>query len=80
MKTLTLAAALTALSFAQVIAGHANPWATEADSVLEKNHDANQAKSVNAPGEDEMRGNMAQRAWGKLGNTVGAGSTRGRNK
>ncbi|WP_323772134.1 hypothetical protein [Antarctobacter sp.] len=47
-------------------ADHGNPWATADDTVLSKNHDANQAKSVGTPGEDEMRGALTRAARGKL--------------
>ena len=50
-----------------VQAAHNNPWAGEDDVVLEKFHDANQAKSIGTPGETEMRGVMGRNANGKLG-------------
>ncbi|SMX31530.1 hypothetical protein [Actibacterium lipolyticum] len=74
MKLLTFAAALTALSFTPAFAGHANPWTTAIDTLLEKYHDTNQEKSADTPGENEMRGKMVQRAKGKLDNTVGPAS------
>ena len=63
---LTVAAVLGCLT-SPALAAHANPWASESATVLSKNHDANQARSVNTPGEDEMRGAMARNARGKLG-------------
>jgi len=46
-------------------ASHANPWATADDTLLSKYHDENQARSVDTPGEDEMRGGMERAANGK---------------
>ncbi|MBV7392579.1 hypothetical protein [Mameliella sediminis] len=74
----TLAAALgLVLMSGAALASHANPWATADDTVLEKYHDANQAKSIGTPGEDEMRGAMTRKARGKLedpqGGTGGGG-------
>lgn len=76
---MTLAATAAALTMAvslPVQADHANPWATEEDSVLAKNHDANQARSIGTPGEDEMRGVMTRSAHGKL-DTDGTGARDG---
>lgn len=70
--TITLTIGLVMLS-AAVQADHANPWATAEDTVLSKKHDANQAKSVGTPGEDEMRGAMTRAARGKTGDARGNG-------
>ncbi|SNS95476.1 hypothetical protein [Antarctobacter heliothermus] len=77
--TMTLAIGLAMLSGA-VQADHANPWATAEDTVLSKNHDANQAKSVGTPGEDEMRGAMTRAARGKTGDAQGYGGGTGGGK
>ena len=66
-RTLTFAA-LVALMAAPAFSNHANPWANENDTVLSKNHESNQLKSIDTPGEDEMRGAMVQKARGKLEN------------
>lgn len=58
--------AVLALLAAPALAGHANPWASEDDTILSKNHETNLAQSVGTPGEDEMRGVMEQNAHGKL--------------
>ena len=66
-RTLTAAvAAAFALATATLVhAGHANPWADADDTVLEQFHDTNQTRSIDTPGEDEMRGVMVQKAFGK---------------
>lgn len=57
MKTLlTTAGLLVALSLTAAEAAHNNPWATADDAVLSKNHDDNQSRSLDRPGEDEMKG------------------------
>lgn len=66
---LALAAAGTLGLSSMALADHNNPWATAEDTVLSKNHDANQLKSAGTPGEDEMRGVMVRSAKGKLGST-----------
>ena len=66
MKRYLIRAAILILTAAPVFAGHANPWAGDDDTVQSKNHDANQSKSIDTPGEDEMRGRMEQTARGKL--------------
>ncbi|MCC1491905.1 hypothetical protein [Cognatishimia sp. F0-27] len=43
-------------------AGHANPWAGPDDVVNARFHDANQARSIDTPGEDEMHGHQAGNA------------------
>lgn len=73
MTTLGVALGLALMSGAAQ-ADHANPWATAEDTVLAKNHDANQARSIGTPGEDEMRGVMARNARGKLENPQGGGA------
>jgi len=70
---LTTAMAITFGFVTAALAGHANPWATADDVILERHHDTNQARSADTPGQDEMRGAMVQRARGKL---EGAGSDR----
>ena len=67
MKTKTLAGILLALCAATpALAGHNNPWATDGDTILSQEHDANLLQSVDTPGEDEMLGVMVQQARGKL--------------
>jgi hypothetical protein len=66
MKTTALLTIACFLLGGPGLAGHANPWASEDDVVLQKNHEVNQLKSINTPGEDEMRGNMTRSAFGKL--------------
>ncbi len=58
--TRTLVAAFAALAFLGTpsLAAHNNPWASEGDVLLSRNHDDNQLKSVGTPGQDEMRGEM----------------------
>ncbi|EPX86929.1 hypothetical protein [Salipiger mucosus] len=53
-----------------VAASHANPWATSDDEVTSQYHEANQARSIGTPGEDEMKGVMVRRASGKLGGSA----------
>lgn len=67
---IVLAAALIALA-APALAGHANPWSSDEDSVNSKNHEENQTKSEATPGEDEMLGVMVRKARGKLDSSVG---------
>jgi hypothetical protein len=67
---------LSVLMTTPVLAAHNNPWATAEDTVLGKNHDANQEQSVGTPGEDEMRGEGAQdpdRGSGRGGQSRGGG-------
>lgn len=56
MKIRLIATTVISLMAAPAFAAHGNPWATEGDTVLGKNHDANQVQSVGTPGKDEMRG------------------------
>ncbi|WP_394179322.1 hypothetical protein [Yoonia maritima] len=67
-RQLTVTAVLAILA-TPVLADHGNPWATEGDTVLSQYHDANQAKSIDTPGEAEMRGALVRNARGKLGET-----------
>ncbi|SMX36961.1 hypothetical protein [Maliponia aquimaris] len=66
---LALTTATLLASAGAALADHGNPWATAEDTVLSRNHDANQAKSQGTRGEDEMRGVMTRSAHGKLGST-----------
>lgn len=50
-----LAAAIIALA-APALAGHANPWSSDEDSVNSQNHEENLTQSEGTPGEDEMLG------------------------
>jgi len=72
-KTLIVVAALCGALAVPAHADHNNPWATADDVVLSKNHEANQAKSADTPGNDEMRGVMVRSAHGKLGTAPGRG-------
>lgn len=81
MKHITpLALAVIALSgsISALEAGHANPWTDDLSEVLEKNHDSNQARSADTPGEDEMRGVMTRNAHGKTGGSA-AGTDSGKS-
>lgn len=60
MKKLAIAITLAVFAATPALAAHNNPWAASEDTVLGKNHDANQEQSAGTPGEDEMRGDMAQ--------------------
>lgn len=94
MKKMTVAMAVALICVAgPILAAHANPWATETDSVNSQYHDSNQARSADTPGEDEMRGVMVRAARGKLdvsvaassamssqGRAAGAGSARGKGR
>ncbi len=67
MKTKTAAGILLALcAVTPAMAGHNNPWATDTDTILSQNHDANLLQSLDTPGEDEMLGVMQRHARGKL--------------
>ncbi|MGP6088761.1 hypothetical protein [Antarctobacter jejuensis] len=69
----TVAAAALALGSGAALADHGNPWATAEDTVLSKNHDANQLKSAGTPGEAEMRGVLTRNAFGKTGGSASDG-------
>ncbi len=69
MKKLLLAVVVTGLAASPLVAGHANPWATDEDVLQMQFHDENLAQSEETPGEDEMRGVMVRSAHGKLGTT-----------
>lgn len=72
MKTKTVAGVLLALcAVTPALAGHNNPWATDGDTILSQNHEANLLQSVDTPGEDEMLGVMVQQARGKLEGLAG---------
>jgi uncharacterized membrane protein YgcG len=78
MKTnsiLIVAAVIAVATGTVVSADHNNPWATAGDIVLSKNHDSNQLKSLDTPGEDEMRGNMNQNGASKTGGNRGSGGS-----
>lgn len=82
MKKIALLSTLAYLVGAPAFAAHANPWADETDTVQQQYHEANQAKSVDTPGEDEMKGEMAQNvssnAGGGASNSgVGNGASNG---
>jgi hypothetical protein len=75
MKALLGCAALVMVTMSPALASHANPWATDEDVVLAKNHDENQVRSIDTPGEDEMRGKMTRSANGKTGDASVSGSS-----
>ncbi|WP_439155065.1 hypothetical protein [Yoonia sp.] len=78
MKSIRLAGAVVAVALCTpAIAAHNNPWATETDAVLAKNHDENQAQSIDTPGTDEMRGNVVQNVNDKAGSGTGGGAGSG---
>ncbi len=66
MKTLGFSCLLALLVSEAAIAGHANPWATDEDTVNSQYHEQNLAQSLETPGEDEMLGVMVRDAHGKL--------------
>ena len=82
MKKLFIAAVVTSVAGSPLIAGHANPWATDEDDLDMQYHEENLAQSEDTPGEDEMLGVMVQSARGKLEGTMlgraGSGYSAGR--
>mgnify|MGYP006876583856 CR=1 FL=1 len=78
MQKLMVMTAVVMVLGGPALAGHANPWATEEDTILSKNHEENLAKSVDTPGEDEMLGVMVQNARGKLDPDVGSAASGGK--
>ncbi len=68
---------LAMLGSAPAVADHGNPWAGPDDEVQSQFHDANQAKSVGRPGENEMRGQSSRNANPRAGQ--GAANGRGGN-
>lgn len=72
MKRTLIIAALTGSIATPLMAGHANPWATEEDVLLMQYHEENLAQSEGTPGEDEMLGVMVQNARGKLDDSIGS--------
>jgi len=77
MKMILIIAGMAGSIAPPLIAGHANPWATEPDVLEMQYHEHNLAQSVGTPGEDEMLGTMVQKARGKLDDSVGAGASGG---
>lgn len=77
MKKIALSVALVSLSVSPVLAAHNNPWAGADDTVLAKNHDGNQEKSIGTPGEDEMRGQMNQNVNSNAGGSSVGGTSSG---
>lgn len=77
MKNTILLAGAMAMMSGVAFADHGNPWATEDDVVLSRYHDENQARSIDTPGEDEMRGRMVQPASGKIGGERSGGKSEG---
>lgn len=77
----TLLAATLFIAAGPALADHANPWATDNDTVLSQFHEENQAQSEDTPGEDEMKGRMVRSARGKLDDSVGSqgGTSSGRS-
>ncbi|MEY8840743.1 hypothetical protein AB9K41_17105 [Cribrihabitans sp. XS_ASV171] len=76
MKILVSAVAL--LATAQIaMSAHANSWAGEDTSPLGANHDSNQSRSIDTPGEDEMNGLGAHASHGKNGTTPNGGTASG---
>ncbi len=72
-KTIAVASAIACFAVAPSFADHGNPWAGPEDEVNSQFHEENQEKSLNTPGEDEMRGNLVRSAFGKTGGTAGKG-------
>ncbi|MDD8022124.1 MAG: hypothetical protein PHX82_03305 [Paracoccaceae bacterium] len=77
MQKLMVMTAVVMVLGGPALAGHANPWAIEADTVLSKNHEVNLAKSEGTPGEDEMLGVMVRQARGKLDPDLGVAGSGG---
>lgn len=71
MKKILIIAAVTGSIATPLLAGHANPWATEDDELLMQYHEENLAQSEDTAGEDEMLGIMVQNARGKLDDSIG---------
>ena len=71
MIKVTLGIVLAIGAASPLMAGHANPWATEGDIIKEKFHDTNQTRSEGTPGQDEMRGNMFQNVSSRAGGGLG---------
>ncbi len=69
MKRIAFGLALTFIATAPAIAAHNNPWADTDDTVLGQNHDVYQERSIDTPGEDEMKGQMNQ----NVNSTAGGG-------
>ena len=67
MKTILLGVVFSSLAAVSALAAHNNPWAGSDDTVLAKEHDANQEKSLDTPGEDQMRGALNQNVSPKAG-------------
>ena len=80
MKRTLLIATLASSLATPLVAGHANPWATEEDELLMQYHEENLAQSEDTAGEDEMLGVMVQNARGKLDDSVGATASGTRSK
>jgi hypothetical protein len=70
MEKLFIAVVVASLSASPLVAGHANPWATDEDNLEMQYHEENLAQSEDTPGEDEMLGVMVQSARGKLEGTM----------
>ena len=77
MKVILLVAVMGSSIAAPLIAGHANPWATEGDVLEMQYHEENLARSLGTSGEDEMLGTMVQKARGKLDDSGGADASGG---
>ena len=71
---LLLSTMVLATSVQMSLAAHANSWAGGDDAVLGVNHDSNQARSADTPGQDEMNGLGARNSHGKNGTTPNGGT------
>ncbi|MFA8442091.1 hypothetical protein [Yoonia sp.] len=71
MKRIVLGLVLASLAAAPAIAAHNNPWADAEDTILGKNHDDFQERSIDTPGEDEMNGDMTLSAGSRAGGGYG---------
>lgn len=87
MKRIAFGLALAAIVAAPAIAAHNNPWADGDDTILGKNHDDYQERSIDTSGEDEMKGqldqNVSSKAGGGFGGSApanGSGHQAGRRK
>jgi hypothetical protein len=69
-NSLPLGLVLLTLSVAPVVADHGNPWAGPDDEVKSQFHDANQEKSLDRPGEDEMHGQTNRKVSPNAGRGV----------
>jgi hypothetical protein len=71
MKRIVLGLVLASLAVAPGFAAHNNSWADADDTILGQNHDDYQERSIDTPGEDEMKGQMTQNVSKNAGGGLG---------